>query len=162
MGENHESSEMSPPRNVVVVRLAVEEIWNQGNLDLADTLFAAAYVNGGGLVPDLLRGPEAIKLASALHHTAFPRLHITIERMISEGALVAFQWLARADDTDRTLVDSLDGPQQSLRGMTFCRLDSGKIIESWTNWDSTGVFRTIAGPAEVRTGRASNRRSGLN
>src|ERR1700694_4847381 len=90
-----DGGERSPPRNAVVVRHAIEEIWNQGHLDVADTLFAAAYVNAGGLVPDLVRGPEAIKIAAALHLTAFPRLHITIERMISEGVHVAFQWVAR-------------------------------------------------------------------
>jgi hypothetical protein len=59
MGEYHDGWERSPPENLVVVRQAIEEIWNQGNLDVADLLFSAAYVKAGGLVPGFVRGPEA-------------------------------------------------------------------------------------------------------
>jgi hypothetical protein len=162
MVEYHDGADRSTPRNVVVVRHAIEEIWNQGNLDVADSLFAAAYVNLGGLVPDVVRGPEAIKIAAALHHTAFPRLHITIERMISEGALVAFQWLARAEATDTPVDHSVDAPRQALRGMTFCRLASGKIVESWTNWDSSGVFRKLVDGAGLQPALGSLAPSGLS
>ena len=48
--------------NAGLVRRAVEEIWNGGDLALADVLFAPDYVNHGGLIPDLVRGPEAIKV----------------------------------------------------------------------------------------------------
>jgi hypothetical protein len=50
-----------------LVRLAVEEIWNQGDLDTADAVFTPDYVNHGGLIPDLIRGPEAVKLSVALY-----------------------------------------------------------------------------------------------
>jgi len=43
--------------NAELVRRAVEEIWNQGDLTLADVLFAPSYVNHGGLIPDLVCGP---------------------------------------------------------------------------------------------------------
>jgi len=49
-----------------LVRQAVEAIWNRGELDAADALFAPDYVNHGGLIPDLVRGPEAVKLSAAL------------------------------------------------------------------------------------------------
>jgi predicted SnoaL-like aldol condensation-catalyzing enzyme len=162
MVEYHDGKERSPPQNEVVVRHAIEEIWNQGNLDVADSLFAAAYVNAGGLVPDLVRGPEAIKIAAAFHLTAFPRLHITIERMISEGAIVAFQWVARNQATDTPLDHSLNASRQTLRGMTFCRLVSGKIVESWTNWDPSGVLRQLVGAVDLRPGQGSLGSSGLN
>ena len=51
---------------------AVEAIWNRGALEAADALFAPDYVNHGGLIPDLVRGPEAIKVGVALYRTAFP------------------------------------------------------------------------------------------
>src|ERR1700694_4186708 len=148
-----DGGERSPPRNAAVVRQAIEEIWNQGNLDVADTLFTAAYVNLGGLVPDLVRGPEAIKIAAAFHHMAFPRLHITIERMISEGAHVAFQWIARNQAMGDGVTPDPSASQGTLRGMTFCRLESGKIAESWTSWDSSGVQRTLVRAADVGPGR---------
>ena len=83
-------------RGTDVVRRAVEEIWNRGDLGLADVLFAPAYVNHGGLIPDLVRGPEAIKASVALYRTAFPGFHITVEALTAAGEMVDLEWAARA------------------------------------------------------------------
>jgi predicted SnoaL-like aldol condensation-catalyzing enzyme len=86
--------------NTAVVRRVVEHIWNRGDLALADLLFAAGYVNHGGLIPDLVSGPEAIKLSVALFRTAFPAFHISIEDITAEGDTVKLHWAA--DNTPAT------------------------------------------------------------
>lgn len=55
---------MSAQGNTGVVRRAVEQIWNHADLAVGDVLFAPRYVNSGGLIPDLVSGPEAIKSAA--------------------------------------------------------------------------------------------------
>ena len=65
---------MSSSNNEALVRRAVESIWNRGDLDLADELFAPDYVNHHGLIADVVRGPEAIKVSAALYRLAFPDL----------------------------------------------------------------------------------------
>ncbi len=70
---------MAEDHNRAVVRRVVEEIWNQGRLEVADDVFAPEYVNHDGLIIDLIRGPEAIKLSVALYRVAFPNLEITVE-----------------------------------------------------------------------------------
>src|SRR4051812_41040855 len=81
--------------SLAVVRQAVEDIWNCGDLAVADVLFAPTYVNHGGLIPDLVRGPEAIKSAVALYRTAFPGLHITVQSLLGQGDMVELRWVAR-------------------------------------------------------------------
>src|SRR5579884_474969 len=81
--------------NAGLVRRAIEEIWNQGDLALADVLFAPTYVNHGGLIPDLVCGPEAIKSAIVLYRSAFPTFHITVEELVVEREMVLLQWTAR-------------------------------------------------------------------
>jgi hypothetical protein len=80
-------------RNGEVVRRAIEEIWNHGDLAMADTLFAAAYVNHGGLIPDVVLGPEAIRVGVALHRTAYPNLRVTVEHLMAVGEMVAVRWV---------------------------------------------------------------------
>ena len=42
-----------------LVQRVIDEIWNAADLDLADELFAATYVNHGGLIPDLVVARKA-------------------------------------------------------------------------------------------------------
>src|SRR6478736_253894 len=85
---------MSTKHNVAMVHRAVEEVWNQRDLDVADALFSHDYVNHGGLIPDLVQGPEMIKMSVALFRTPFPDFWITAEDVSAEGETVLLRWTA--------------------------------------------------------------------
>ena len=121
--------------NVAVVRRAVEEVWNQRDLDVADALFTPDYVNHGGLIPDLVRGPELIKISVALFQTAFPDFRVTAADIVAEGEMVLLRWTAHNG--------SSSAEQGRLLGTTRSRFADGKIAESWTCWDHDGVLRHI-------------------
>ena len=130
-------------QNVAVVRRAVEEIWNQGALDLADELFAPDYVNHGGLIPDLVRGPEAIKVSVALYHLAFPDLRITVEELVAQENVVALRWTARGTPRGECPGGATTGTPDPPTGMTFCRIAGDQITESWTCWDRLGLLEQV-------------------
>lgn len=120
-----------------IVQRVIDVIWNQGNLEVADVLFADDYVNHGGLITDLVRGPEAIKVSVALYRRAFPDLYVEAEELTAEGAAVVIHWTAHSRPP---LVDCYAGAESSLKGITRCRLESGRIAESWTTWDSKAAL----------------------
>ncbi len=77
--------------NKAIVRRIVQEIWNGGNLDLADELITPDYVdNVAGSGSPV--GPEGFKDAVSGVRDAFPDFTITINDMISEGDKVALVW----------------------------------------------------------------------
>src|SRR5690242_19828039 len=78
-----------------LVRQAIELIWNRGDLDAADELFAPDYVNHYGLIADLVLGPEAIKVSAALHRVAFPCLHVSVDEISTVDDAVLLRWTAR-------------------------------------------------------------------
>jgi hypothetical protein len=131
-----------------LIRRVVDEIWNLGNLDLADALFAADYVNHGGLIPDLVHGPEAVKVAVTLYKLAFPRHLVAVDHLIQVGDRVSFEWTA----TDPASLDSAKGPA-ALTGGTIVRLLGEQITESWMRWADDDVqhhpprYRPHPGPA---------------
>jgi hypothetical protein len=130
-------------RNAAIVRRAVENIWNRGEFGLADCLFATAYVNHGGPIPDLVRGPEAIKISGALLRTAFPTLHITIDRLTADGDKVELRWVA-GSTADHAPVIGQHGEQPGrLTGTTLSTLADGKIVESWTDWDHVNALQRL-------------------
>jgi hypothetical protein len=121
-----------------LVRRVIEEIWNQAELDVADALFTSKYVNHGGLITDLVLGPEAIKLSVAIFRTAFPCLYIVADDLTEEDAAVVVYWSAYR----RPPLNGRLKKTGRLRGVTRCRIERDRIAESWTVWDSrTGPDR---------------------
>lgn len=126
---------MAAEQNRRLVRRVIEKIWNGGNLDLADRLFAPGYVNHGGLIPDLVHGPEAIKVSVVLYRKAFPRFHLAVLDLLAQDETVALRWAAHRTPGQ---VASNGGPDDgvgTLFGMTFGRVADGQIAESWTCWE---------------------------
>src|SRR5689334_19440358 len=89
---------MVAEQSAALVVRAIETIWNRGDLAAADALVAPGYVNHGGLIPDLIRGPEAIKFSVALYRLAFPGLRIAVEGLRADGETVVLRWTARPGD----------------------------------------------------------------
>jgi hypothetical protein len=123
---------MAEAHNAMLVRRAVEEIWNQGTLDVADALFAADYLNHAGLITNLVRGPEAIKISVAFYRTAFPDVHVTIDALTANRDAVLLRWTARTSASPG-----------GLAGFIVSRVAGGQIVESWAHWDQAGVFERL-------------------
>jgi hypothetical protein len=126
-----------------LVRRAIEEIWNRGELDVADVLFTPDYVNHGGLIPDLVRGPEAVKVAVALYRRAFPGLRVSVRSLRVEGDTVVLRWVAHAAPVGGPPDGRPRRPAGGLTGMTRGRLVGGRVVESWTRWDRAGALRRL-------------------
>jgi predicted SnoaL-like aldol condensation-catalyzing enzyme len=130
--------------NEAVVRRVIEAIWNRGELVVADELFGPDYVNHDGLIPDLVRGPEAIKISVAVYRIAFPDLRITVDELSADGETVVIHWTARRDTpggaNSATITD-----QTLLTGMTRSLLSGGRIVESWTRWDGPQMLCDLGG-----------------
>jgi hypothetical protein len=138
---------MSASAHEALVRLAIEVIWNRGDLDAADELFAPGRVNRYGLNADLVLGPEAIKVSAALYRLAFPGLHVSVEEISTIEDTVVLRWTARTA-ADQVGSDAVASKPKSLTGITRSRIAAGKIVESWTEWDRMGVLRELGVPTE--------------
>lgn len=132
---------MAAEHNAALVRRAVEEIWNRGALDVADTIFTYDYVNHSGLIPNLVRGPEAIKISVALYRTAFPELRIKIDTLTAKRDAVLLRWSACRDPLQNGATDR--ATQTALTGLIVSRCAGGRIAESWMQWDRAGALAQL-------------------
>jgi hypothetical protein len=128
--------------SAIVLRV-VDEIWNNGDLDLADDWFAPGYVNHGGLITDLVRGPEAVKFAVAFFRRAFPRLRITVDDLTGAGDRLTFRWRAQSRAGGTGQLTPQAGPERSMSGMMSVRIRAGKIAESWIVWNAEDELRRL-------------------
>jgi predicted SnoaL-like aldol condensation-catalyzing enzyme len=128
--------------NAALVHRVVDEIWNAGNLDLADELFAPTYINHGGLISDLVRGPEGIKFSVALYRAAFPGLHVAVDDLRVDNDRVTLRWTAGNRVRDGAEIDAArtDG---TLTGRTSSQVVNGQVVESWTSWDPALVLQRL-------------------
>jgi hypothetical protein len=61
-------------QNKTAVRRLFDELWNKGNLRVADELIApSCYTHHDSSTPDVGRGPESEKKRVTHYRTAFPR-----------------------------------------------------------------------------------------
>jgi steroid delta-isomerase-like uncharacterized protein len=130
------------PRTTRICR-AIEAICNRGDFAAADALFTPDYVNHGGLIPDLVRGPEALKVAVALYRAAFPDFTVTVVPLRARGATVLLRWSAERRPRGAPIAGVPADTTAGVTGITRGRLEGGRIAESWTRWDAARVLRQL-------------------
>ena len=75
---------MTLEQNKALIRRFYEEVWNKGNLDVAEAVFAADYVRHDLRPGHPPSGPEGQKRIAADFRAAFPDLQMTIDLMVAE------------------------------------------------------------------------------
>jgi predicted ester cyclase len=141
---------MSSEQNKSIVRRLFEEPW-KGNLSVVDELTASEYIGHDPALPEPLRGPEGIKEFVSTYLVAFPDARITVEQQLAEGDLVATRWSARGTHEGEMMDLEPTGKKVTVTGLTISRLEGGKVVEEFQNWDFSGMIRQIeAAPALAR------------
>jgi len=124
----------------IVRRLGVEP-W-EGNLDVIDELVAPDYVGHDPAQPDL-HGPDGVKGFITSYLAGFPDGRITIEEQLAEGDLVATRWTGRGTHQGELMGIPATGKQVTVSGLTLSRLQNGKVVEEWSNWDTLGMLQQL-------------------
>jgi len=129
--------------NKAVVRRLFEELWNKGNLSLADQLFTPNYTHHDSSSPDFGHGPESERKRATLYRTAFPDLRLTIEDLIAEGDTVMARWTCHGTHKGELNGIAPTGKPFTISGVTSARLLNGKLSEGYVNWDALGMMQQI-------------------
>jgi steroid delta-isomerase-like uncharacterized protein len=129
--------------NRAVVRRLFDEVWNKGNLSVADELFAPNYAHHDASTPDVGHGPEGEKKRATLYRTAFPDLQLMTEDMISEGETVVIRWSCQGTHKGDLSGIAPTGKRINLTGVSIARFAGGKMVEGWVSWDALGMFQQL-------------------
>lgn len=141
-------------QNKTVVRRLVEELWNKGNLPVADELIAPTYTHHDASTPDFGRGPESEKKRATLYRTAFSDLRLTVEDMIAEGETVVARWSCRGAHKGDLNGIAPTGKQFVISGVSIVRFTGGKMVEGWINWDALGLMQQLSVVPELAKAKA--------
>jgi steroid delta-isomerase-like uncharacterized protein len=119
--------------NKVIVRKYVE-LWSTGNLELADAVLAADFVDH--TYPNQVPGPASVKETVKAFRAGFPDVQVTIEQMIAEGDTVAFRFVLRGTHLGTFAGFPPTGKEAVLTGVDFIRLAGGQMVELWSIQDT--------------------------
>jgi predicted SnoaL-like aldol condensation-catalyzing enzyme len=133
--------------NKALARRFHDEIFEQGNLAVADEILTPDFVWHRPLNATLLTGPEAVKREAADTRGFFPDLVLSDDQEIAEGDRVVIQW------TLRGTAQTGSGPVPlSFTGIDIFRIEDGKLAELW---HEMGQQEKLAAPLTAATSAAA-------
>src|SRR5215203_5249433 len=135
-GSGRRKSVSTEEENKATFRRYIEEVWNQGRLELADEIFDRYLAHqADGLT--LQRGPEDVKRFVGELRSAFPDFHISINEQLAEGDKVVVHATIRGTHQREFRGMAPTGKEIEERGFSVFRFSSeGKVVESWDSYYS--------------------------
>ena len=128
-------------KNKALVRRFIEEVFNRGNLDAADELLAADYVDHG-VPPGKYAGREGLKRSVVRQRASSSDLHFHIEEQIAEGDKVVTRLIGTGThDRERFLGLAPTGARMAMENIIISRVVEGKIMEERSMRDATHVWQ---------------------
>jgi predicted ester cyclase len=122
---------MSPSElNQTVAHRAFEEIWNQGNLDAVDTLYADDFVEHDRRL-SIRPGADSFKYWISTAVVAFPYERLSIEEIYSMGDKIAARYTVHGCSCPSHEGQRNQGERRSMVGALVMRFSRGLISESW-------------------------------
>ena len=147
-------------QNTSLIRRYEEEVWNQGNIDAIDELFAADVVNH---VPDSMpgmRGRAGLKRMFHVLRTACPDARYTLEVVVANKDTVAVAWTLRGPHSGELAGIAPTGKPLTLMGTAIYRIENNQIVEIWGDADFYTVIQQIEAVAACATAfRTSQRKT---
>jgi predicted ester cyclase len=138
---------MADPKTIV--KQILEEPW-KGNWDVIDEYVAPAYIGHDPSQPQPIRGIEGVKANFQQYLDAFTGAQITVDEQISDGDIVASRWTGRGTHTGEISGIAPTGKDVTISGINISKLENGKLIEDWSNWDTLGMLVQIGAiPAPI-------------
>ena len=132
---------MSVEDNKATARRWYEGVFNKGNLDLINGLFAPNFVDHDPVNP--LPGLEGVRQVVTMYRSAFPDLHITVEDWVAEGDKMVTRFRAQGTHSGALMGVPPTGKQVTVTGIDVLGFKNGKIAEHWGNRDDLGMLQQL-------------------
>jgi len=135
---------MSVESNVALMRRWFDEVWNQGRAATVHELSDERAV-GMGLAElgTETQGPAGFLEFLERIRGAFPDIRVKVEDAFGAGDRVAVRWSATMTHRGDHLGVPASHNPVTITGTTSVRVESGKIVHAWNNWDQLAMMEQI-------------------
>jgi steroid delta-isomerase-like uncharacterized protein len=129
-------------QNKTILRRFYDELFNTGDLSVADEIVVISYVNHNAL-PGEKPGREGLKAFVALLRTAFADIHFTVEDQVAEEEKVVTRFTVEGTHQAEFAGVPATGKPVAITAINIHRVSGGQIQEGWLNWDGLGLMQQL-------------------
>ncbi len=129
--------------NTAIVRRVMEEVFGQGNLDLANELIAPTFINHDA--PRQAPGPKGVERVARIVRTALGDFTVTIEHLLSQGDLVTMSCSVQGIHQAPLLGVAATGKHVEFRIIDIYRVEQGQLVEMWGVPNFFGLLQQLKG-----------------
>ena len=134
---------MGSEGNKRLVRRALEEIYTNGDLELANELVHPDFVDHEPAHEQQPIGPESVKQTVGHLQGAFGELRFEVEDEIAEGDRVVQRVTMSGRHTGPLMGGEPTGKPFAVRHIYIWRIADEKIVEHWGSRDDLGLLRQL-------------------
>jgi steroid delta-isomerase-like uncharacterized protein len=135
-------------RNKYIVMRYFKEIMTEGKLATLYELLAPDFIFTMPTHPEPYHGPDGFKDLVTMLHSCFPDFAIEPQDMVAAGDTVVTRWVGGGTHLGaaiKTVAGDVPASGRSFKidGMTWHRLEHGRIVEAHGNEDTVGMFNQL-------------------
>src|SRR6202453_5101164 len=136
---------MSVEENVALMRRWFQEVWNEGRGQTIYDLLAGGIHGWGQDLPvvDIRKSADFVKFYERIHG-ACPNQKLTVEDAFGSGDRVVVRGSSVMTHSGDHLGVPASHKTVHITGITIARIENGKIVEGWDNWDQLAMMQQIA------------------
>ena len=137
----------SPAENKALVRRFLDEVWNKGNLAVADEIFHPKATSPSA--PLLPTGAEGVRILATMFRNAMPDYHIEIIDLLADGEQVLVRFTQTGTHQGELMGIPATGKKAIWGEIGILRFAGGQVVESWYNVDMLGLMQQlgVGGPS---------------
>lgn len=130
--------------NQAVVRRYFEQVWEKGNQEAIDELFAPEFVNHAA-TSALPPGPAGLRKNYSSTSAAFPDVRFSIDDIFSsqDSNRVVVRYTMRGTHHGPFQGIQPTGNQVSVKGIGIYRVENDRIAEGWVLRDSLNLLKQL-------------------
>jgi steroid delta-isomerase-like uncharacterized protein len=134
---------MPAAENKALVRRFYEEVWDKGNLEVCDEVFADDYLRHDLRPTEPAPGPEGQKQIAADFRSAFPDLRVEVDILVAEDDYVVGRWTASGTHRGPWGAVEPTGRRVTFSAVNIFRFQNGKVADIWNHRDDLGLREQI-------------------
>ncbi|MGB8986473.1 MAG: ester cyclase [Candidatus Sulfotelmatobacter sp.] len=132
---------MTTSDNISLMKRWYREVWQEGrNETIYELLAPNAVLTGTNGPKQQIHGPEEFAAFARQIRSAFSDTQILIEDVFEANDKVVARWSATMTHNGGGMGIPPTGKPVKITGTSIARIENGKIVEGWDNWDRLAML----------------------